>query len=643
MSDPGYALYLAAHAGRGGRGDVERRETAPRTSGKVGFRLKEMSEIAMDALAIRALTAELNRELKLARVEKIHQPSSRDIVLTLRTRAATHRLLLSAHKSFARAHLLTGERPKNPEEPPMFCMLLRKRLESGRVLEFRQQGWDRVLEMVVESTDEIGDTVYHVLILEIMGKHSNIILTTADRTLAPQRIVDSIVHVTQDMSRVRQVLPGLPYEPAPPQAKKPYHEVTSADVEALQLDGKTDKAQQLALCGLVAGIGPVTAREILHRARSKGNGSAESIVAATRDLIEGVLNGTEPVSVGLDEVGNPVEAAPFQLTSRAEYRPAASLSAAVESVYAEAAARLQMSNLARELESAVLAHIDRLRGKREKLLQERVDSLDHETFRIKGELLTAYPYLVEKGATRVALPNFYDEEHPLEIELDPAKTAIENAQHYFRLASKKKRALPFIEKELAQVEQDLQYLDTVLVHLQDANAEQLQAVRDELVKEGFLTAPSAERKRNRDQGKGKEKASGPDVYQSSDGYVILVGRNNAQNDRLTLRSSQPHDVWLHVKDTPGSHVVIRSSPGTPVPESTLAEAAMLAAYFSKAKNSANVPVDYTLVKHVWKPNGARPGFVLYDHQKTLYVTPDREKLEAIFQRRPNSAQAEEGS
>jgi predicted ribosome quality control (RQC) complex YloA/Tae2 family protein len=603
----------------------------------------------MDALAIRALTAELNRELKLARIEKIHQPSSRDIVLTLRTRAATHRLLLSAHKSFARAHMLTGERPKNPEEPPMFCMLLRKRLESGRVLEFRQQGWDRVLEMVVESTDEIGDTVYHVLILEVMGKHSNIILTTADRTLAPQRIVDSIVHVTQDMSRVRQVLPGLPYKPAPPQVKKPYHEVTSADVEALQLDGKTDKAQQLALCGLVAGIGPVTAREILHRARAAGDGSAQSIVTATRDLLEGVLNGAEPASVGLDEVGNPVEAAPFLLTSRPEHRPAASLSAAVESVYAEAAARLQMSNLARELETAVLAHLDRLRGKREKLLQERADSLDHETYRIKGELLTAYPYLVEKGATRVALPNFYDEERPLEIELDPAKTAIENAQYYFRLASKKKRALPFIEKELAQVDQDLQYLDTVLVHLQDANAEQLQAVRDELVKEGFLTASSAQRKRNRDHGKGREhgkgkdKAPRPDVYLSSDGYRILVGRNNAQNDRLTLRTSQPHDVWLHVKDTPGSHVVVRSSPGVPVPESTLAEAAMLAAYFSKAKNSANVPVDYTLVKHVWKPNGARPGFVLYDHQKTLYVTPDRVKLEAIFQRRPDSAEAEEGS
>jgi predicted ribosome quality control (RQC) complex YloA/Tae2 family protein len=607
-----------------------------------------MSEISMDALAIRALTAELNRELKLARIEKIHQPSNRDIVLTLRARTGTHRLLLSAHRSFARAHLLTGERPKNPEEPPMFCMLLRKRLESGRVLEFRQQGWDRVLELVVESTDEIGDTVYHTLILEVMGKHSNIILTTADKSFAPQRIVDSIVHVTMDMSRVRQVLPGLPYVPAPPQSKKPYEEVNSADVEALQLDGKSDKAQQLALCGLVAGIGPVTAREILHRARTNGNGLAAAIVAETRALIEGVLNGTESASVGLDEVGNAIEAAPFLLTSRPAYKPAASVSSAVEAVYAEAAARLQMSNLARELESAVLAHLDRLRGKREKLLQEQADSHDFETFRIKGELLTAYPYLVEKGATKVALPNFYDEERPLEIELDPAKTAIENAQHYFRLASKKKRALPFIAKELAEVEQDLQYLDTVLVHLQDANAEQLQALREELVKEGFIAASAGARQRNRDKGKGKGKTSPPDVYQSCDGYLMLVGRNNTQNDRLTLRSSQPNDIWLHVKDTPGSHVVIRCSPGDSVPDSTLAEAAMLAAYFSKAKNSANVPVDYTLVKNVWKPNGARPGYVLYNHQKTLYVTPDRERLEAIFRRRPealevSAADKEEGS
>ncbi len=589
----------------------------------------------MDALTLRALCMDLNRRLKLARVDKIHQPSERDLIFTLRTRESTHRLLLSAHKTFARAYLFTGERPKNPEEPPMFCMLLRKRLESGRLLEVRQQGWDRVLEFVFESLDDIGDTVHHVLILEVMGKHSNLILTTANEAGQPERIVDSIVHVTRDMSRVRQVLPGLPYQPAPPQNKKSYLDVTVEDVEALDLSEKSDKRKNLAMCGLVAGIGPTAAREILYRAGCTEGGvpaRADAVVRELRNLVDGVLQGTEHPSIGLDELGIPAEAAPYELHSYPSYRAVESLSEALQLVYAEAVGRVHMSNLSRDLEGAVLAHLDRLRGKRQKMQEQQAESQDFDQYRIQGELLTAYPHLVQKGATEVTLPNFYDDEKPLTIPLDPALSATQNAQRYFRLASKKKRALPLLEQELEQIEQDIQYLENILVYLQDANADQLQALRDELEKEGFLQ-PKATKKRKDHQQKRGGGTGTPDIYESSDGYTIRVGRNNAQNDRLTLKSSQPFDIWLHVKDMPGSHVVITANRGREVPERTLEEAALLAAYFSKGRNSANVPVDFTQIRHVWKPNGARPGHVLYENQKTLYVTPERGHVQEILRRK----------
>lgn len=596
----------------------------------------------MDALSIRALSIELNHIVGMSRIEKVHQPTDRDLVLTLRTKDGTHRLLLSAHKSFARAHLLTGERPKNPEEPPMFCMLLRKRVEAGRIVSFEQQGFDRVLHIVIQAQDEIGDTVYYVLILEAMGKHSNLILTTADDQGRPKKIVDSMVRVTRDMSRVRQVLPGLDYTTAPPQEKRGYRDVIAEDVAALELDGKSAKAQCLALCSLIAGIGPTTAKEILWRANLESAAAFDpvAVVRETKQLMDDVLEGKASASVGLDDLGIPVQAAPYELTSYPSRRQVDSLSEAIQSVHTEISGRLKMSNLARDLEATVLHHLDRLRGKRQKLLEEQTESADYEEYRIKGELLTAYSHLVNKGLTEVTLPNFYNEEQPLTIAVDPALTAMQNAQRYFKYASKKKRGLPLLEKELADVAQDGQYLENVLVYLEDASLDQLKSLEEELIKEGFLREKSGRTNGRRKTGRGKmpsakakDKSSpGPKTYLSTDGYTLLVGSNNVQNDKLTLRTGQPHDVWLHVKDTPGSHVVIRADKNKDVPEKTLEDAAILAAFYSKAKNSANVPVDYTLVKHVWKPNGARPGFVLYDHQRTLFVTPDRERLGEIFAR-----------
>ncbi|MCL6515410.1 NFACT family protein [Alicyclobacillus sp.] len=581
----------------------------------------------MDGLAVRALCADWNERFLRARIEKIHQPGDREVVLTLRTQAGVRRVLLCAHRALPRAHELHLARPANPDEPPMFCMLLRKRLEGGRVIAVRQQGWDRVMELHVEAVDELGDRVRYALVLEMMGKHSNLMLVEADTQGALGRIVDSVVHVGADLSRVRQVLPGLAYRPAPPLARTVYNEVTEADIEALGLADLDPKRRARALGGLVAGMGTVTAEEVLHRA---GSTDGASVLRALREVFSAATGRLEPPTVGLDDLGWPLAAAPFRLTHCARFEETGTLDEAIDRLYARVLERGQTSRLAQALVRDVQRQMDRLRGKIANLEREQAEASDHEALRVRGELLLSYPHLVARGAGEVTLPNFYADGAPETIPLDPALTAIENAQRYFHQASRKKRAIPRIDAELEQSRRDLVYLEEVLLYVETARPEELAAIRRELVQQGFLPAgrPRAERPDRRgDRGPGQ-----PDAYESSDGWIIRVGRNHAQNDRLTLRQSQPDDVWLHTKDLPGSHVVIQTQ-GREVPETTLHEAALLAAYFSRGRDAGTVAVDHTRIRHVWKPNGARPGFVLYDHQKTLYVHPDRQRIEAILARR----------
>lgn len=578
----------------------------------------------MDGLAVGALCRDWNHRLTRARIEKIHQPADRDLVLTVRSPDGSSRLLLSAHRQFARAHALYGRRPDNPAEPPMFCMLLRKRLESGRILGVRQQGLDRVIEIRVESQNEVGDTVCYVLVVEIMGKHSNILLCTADETGSPVNVVDSIVRVTPQMSRVRPVLPGLPYCPAPPQDKYAAADLDAAAIAALDLIGQSAAAQVKSLSRHIAGCGPVTAREILHRA---GPDLAPERVAATvRDLYKAALSDDESSSMGLDALGRSVAAAPFLLTSFERYTVTEHLDQALEAVYAETVQMQRQSAAAVDLTRVVDAHLDKLRGKQAKLQEMLVDNQDDASPRICGDLLTAYAHQVEKGETEVELPNFYDDERPLRIELQPALSPIENAQRYYKLSSKRKRSIPILSSELEATERDLAYLAEVRAHLEDATTDTLEEIRTELVQEGFLQA-----RRKSSRAAKKTAPAGPQTYRSVDGFIIRVGRDNLQNDQLTFRRSRPDDLWFHVKVGPGSHVVV-SSEGREIPESTIADAALLAAWFSKSRDSANVAVDCTEIRHVRKPANARPGFALYEHYRTYFATPDRLTLGPLLER-----------
>ncbi|WP_067931519.1 Rqc2 family fibronectin-binding protein [Alicyclobacillus kakegawensis] len=589
----------------------------------------------MDSLALKALVREWKEKYAGARVDRIHQPGDRTLVLTVR-QVGTHRLVLSAERGRERAHTLFFARPDNPVDPPMFCMLARKHLVGGRIRDIRQYGWDRVLDIVVDTVDELGDTAVFTLTLELMGKHSNLILCRADAEGNPDRIVDAIVRVPSDLSRVRQVLPGLAYVRPPAQERPAIDRVTRNDLERLAgLPADDAKEWTRALMRAVAGVGPVTAREVWARVSAEtgaGTADPEQVVSTLEILARASALGLESACVGLDELGRVTACAPFRLSAYERHQGVSSFDEALARFAQEHDAKQALTGQKANLVRALTDQLDRLRGKRTKLEAELEHAEDHESLRIMGELLTAYAHQVDKGASQVTLENFYDDNRPMTIPLDPSKSATQNAQAYFKRASKRKRALTLAADELALTLADIAYLESCLLQAEDADAEQLPLLREELVEQGFLK-PSPRRGGNKAQ-RAKHRSGRPQfapyTFRSSDGWSILVGRSNQQNDRLTLRQSRPQDIWMHVRDQPGSHVVIRRQSET-VPERTLREAAMLAAYYSKARDSSNVAVDYTDIRHVWKPNGARPGHVLYNQQRTLFVTPDRSQVGLLLE------------
>lgn len=590
----------------------------------------------MDGLTMRRLTIELASRLQGSKIEKIYQPGERDLVLSVRqSGVGTAKLFLSAHKQFARVHFLAEERPDNPQEPPMFCRFLRKHIEGGRIVDVVQHDWDRVIEFRIEGIDELGDVRVYSLICELMGRHSNILLCREEQDRL--RIMDAIVRVTEAMSRHREVLPGAPYIAPPAQHKATYLDTTADALTGLDALQATSRANAMYLVERVAGLGPVSAREILHRANVGDTSApfAERVAQNLHRLVDVVMKEGEAASVSLDELGRATECAPFFLTHRHNYAACPSMSEAIRRRFADTGQVMYHSHLQDELRRVVDDAIDKLRGKRLKLEQSLTESADEGIYRIKAELLTAYAYQVEKGETRVVLENYYEDNAPMAIDLDPAFDAIENAQRYFKQATKRKRAASLVAEQLDATNADMRYLEEVLESLRDAGIENLEQIRRELVSQGFL-----QERQTKHKGKGKPQKSTkdkieskPDMYISEDGLVIRVGRNNLQNDRLTLRQSDKDDLWLHVKDQPGSHVVVEKGDVDEIPETTVEEAALLAAYFSRGRDSSSVAVDITRIRHVWKPNGARPGLVLYDHQRTLFVTPDRSLVEPILVRR----------
>lgn len=577
--------------------------------------------MAFDGAFLHAMTTELRAALADARVDKIHQPAKEELVLALRTRSGAHKLFLSARAAAPRVQL-TARTPDNPPAPPMFCMLLRKRLTGARLLSIRQEGFERALALDFQCLSELGDQVTLTLVAELMGRHSNVILV--DET---GRVVDAIKRVDPEMSSVRPVLPGLPYTPPPAQAGK--HDVSTTPPEEFErlLRAGRDEPLADALLRVSSGLSPLLCRETAYLCARGADVTTGGMTGELWQRFRFYLGrirqaaltgeGSAPYLV-CDPQGVPLEYSFVPLTQyglSCRGREAGSFSELLDTYYEEKDAAERLRQRGHDILRVLTSASDRVARKLDHQREELARSEKREEKRLFGELLHANLYAVERGASAVEVVNYYDPAGAsVRIPLNPALTAAQNAQRYYKEYRKAQTAQRVLTEQIAAGEQELQYLDTVFDALSRARTfRELSELREELLAGGYL-------KRQ----KGRQKPPpplGPLRFRSSDGYEILVGRNNAQNDRLTLKTARGSDLWLHTKDIPGSHTVICTSGGEP-PERTLREAAGLAALHSKAAHSAQVPVDYTEIRHVHKPAGAPPGRVIYENQRTVYVTPD---------------------
>lgn len=568
--------------------------------------------MSFDGIVTRAVTHELATKLVGGRVNKVYQPSDTELILYIRSQGQNHKLYISAHPAYPRFQF-TEANADNPKEPPMFCMLLRKHLEGAVIQAIRQIGMERIVQIDVRGLNELGDEVLRRLSIEILGRTSNVVLLDPETG----KVMDALRRVPYSVSKVRPILPGMDYEYPPAQEKlDPFSVDRNTFLAGFDYNaGRLDKQ----LLNRFQGFGPLIAKEIVHRA---GIGNREQLWEAFHQLIEEFRSHHyQPTRVEVDGKSYFYATQLTHLTG--DHQHFSTMSECLEAFYYGKADRDRVRGQTIDLIKRLTNEIEKNEKKIEILRKEIAESDLAEEDRIKGELLTTYMHEISRGDTFVRLVNYYDPDSTeIEIRLDPLLTPSENAQRYFKRYNKRKAAKKYNHEQIAIAQEENQYLESVLVLLENSSLKEVEQIREELEEEGWVRA---QRRPNR---KKKEKPV-PSSVHAKDGTLILVGKNNKQNDFLTHQLAQSSDIWLHTKDIPGSHVVIRSKE---ISEETLFEAAMLAAYYSKARESSQVPVDYVPIKHVKKPNGARPGFVIYENQQTLYVTPDENQIREMLKR-----------
>ncbi len=580
--------------------------------------------MAFDTLTIHQLVKELNDKLSGGRIEKVHQPEKDEIILIFKTYTDTYRLVISANAAQPRMHL-TSIQKENPKKAPMFCMLLRKHLQTGRLIGISRIEYERIIRIDIDSYDELGDLTRKYLFCEIMGRHSNIILTTADF-----KIIDSIKHIDFSISSKRQVLPGLSYTTPPAQDKTPIlSENIPADIFDFSKEGITpDKV----IMNSVSGICPLAAREAVSKAIGK-NCDCSLLTQSMKDKIIDEVRKIKnypikPCIIIDNTTGKIIEFSIFEIK---QYSSAASiiyydnLNELLDVFFKDRDSYERMKQKSSDLVHLLNTNIDRI-SKKISILKKTVDEAKNkDMYKIKGDLLTANIYKIKQGEKNVILENYYDEAlSDISIDLNPSFTPSQNAQRYYKLYQKAKNAEIEAAKQFEAAFDDLQYLESTLVLTQNAQSESdLNAIRNELSELGYMKRKSVNKKQK------LQNTSKPYHYISSDGFDIYVGKNNTQNDYLTLKYANSQDIWFHTKKIHGSHTIIKLGVNKEVPDSTIKEAAILAAYYSKGRDSSNVPVDYTTVKNVRKPNGAKPGMVIYDNYNTIYVTPTLPDLKKI--------------
>ncbi|WP_270285802.1 fibronectin-binding protein EfbA [Enterococcus lactis] len=566
--------------------------------------------MSFDGVFTHAMVNELRETLLSGRISKIHQPYENEIVLVIRSRGKNHRLLLSAHPSYARVQI-TQIDYQNPDNPPNFVMMLRKYLDGAILENIEQIENDRVIHFHFAKRNELGDLQNTILIVELMGRHSTIVLVNQETG----KILDAIKHIGSSQNTYRSLLPGVEYI-APP--KQEVLNPFSSDKEKIFQRLSQTELEPKAIQHQFQGIGFDTARELTKRLLERPN---EKMVV-WHEFFSSIINHPVPTFY---ETTNKDFFTPIVYQVFSEQASAVTtyptLSQLLDSYYHEKAekdrAKQQGGELIRKIENELKRNKNKLK-KREQTLKE---SENAENYRRDGELLTTFLTQVPRGAKEVVLPNYYEEDRPIKIALDPALTPNQNAQKYFHRYQKLKNAVKLIGEQIQEAKDEIQYLESVLSQLEIAGPMDIEAIKEELTAEGYLKKKTQKKQK-------KKKPSQPDQYFSSDGTLILVGKNNLQNDQLTMKTAKKTDYWLHAKNIPGSHVIIKSDQPS---DETITEAAELAAYFSKYRYSAQVPVDLVQVKHIRKPNGAKPGYVIYENQKTVIVTPEEEKITAMKQ------------
>lgn len=578
--------------------------------------------MALDGIFLRHIKTELESTLLDARVSQVYQPNRDELIINLRTFDGNKRLLLSTRADSPRVGI-TEYTVENPDKPPMFCMLLRKRLTSGKLTAIRQPDLERMLFFDFDCVNELGDKVKLTLAAEIMGKHSNVVLVDGDGV-----IVDSLKRVDVTLSSKRLVLPSLMYE-LPPSQDKLSVETEEPDQLLKAIEMYPESRLDKAVLNTLTGVSPIICRELAYTATGapdtdKNLMSGEEWHALRDALIslkEEVIN---PKAYALtlknaegklfDFAFMPIE----QYGDSVEKHEYNSFCKALDAFYHTRESLERMRVKSHALSKLVSNNIERLSRKISVQRVELSKCQDREILRQKGDLIGANMHLIKKGAPFADVVNFYDESGAtIRIALDVAKTPQQNAQKYYKDYAKAKTADKKLKEQIENSTEELSYLETVADEIARAeNEHDLSQIRQELVAEGYLKQNKSEKNNKKPQ---KLK---PDFreFETSDGFKVLVGRNNRQNDLLTLKTANKNDLWFHTKDIPGSHTVIVTE-GREIPDTSIYEAAQIAAYFSKAKDSSQVPVDYTLIRRVNKPQGAKPGKVIYTDQHTVYVTP----------------------
>ena len=585
-----------------------------------------------DGLVINSLVSELREQLINKKIEKIYQPEDDEIIIKFRNLDKRNKLMMSVDSSLPHISL-TSLQKNNPLNPPMFCMLLRKHLHGGKVVDVYQVEFERILVLSIESYDELGNVNIKELIVEIMGKHSNIILIDKDTKV----VIDSIKRIPSSISRQRQILPGLQYRQPPSQDKI---NIFSIDYDTFrnQMNKASENTQVYkAIYRLFQGISPVIAKEICLNSTVDIDTPISHISEATyrsfwsnfSNILMKICNNRYSPNIVVDSKNNrTIDFSSVKLdiyeSEHFSQTYFDSISNTINKFYSEKDKYNRIKQKSTDIIKIINTRLERLFKKLQKQKEELITAQGAEKYKLFGELILSNMYQISKGMKEIEVQNYYDPDMstmiiPLDTRLDPS----ENSQRYYKKYNKYKSAQDKISKQIRDTDEEIKYLQNVLTNIENTDdINNINEIKQELIEQKYI--------KKRKSTKQKEKAVKfqPYKYCTENGFVILAGKNNKQNDYLTLKFASKKDIWLHTKEIPGSHVIIKTE-GKEVPHDVIMTGALIAAYHSKGRNSSNVPIDYTDVKFVKKPSGAKPGMVIYENFKTVYVTPYEEEVKKL--------------